>query len=70
MVGRFRLRTRSILAMYFVVNVRIKLLGAFRADPMTEFSFGMVPDVLFDLIPIALIVSNFFAAGADGQKTA
>jgi hypothetical protein len=28
----------------------------------------MGPDVFLDLIPVAFVISNFFAGGTDGQK--
>ena len=48
---------------------RIELCGAFRADAVTELHLSMVPDVVFDLVPVALVVADFLARCTDGQDS-
>ena len=36
---------------------------------MGEISFRMLPDILFQMFPVSLIVADFFAGGADGDET-
>ena len=52
----------------FQVNIRIKLLSAIRADTMSQLSFGMLMDVVFELLPVAVVIANFFAMSLDGQE--
>ena len=49
---------------------RVKLAGAFRADAVAEIGFRMIPDVGLDLIPVSLVVSDFFARGTDRKEPA
>ena len=48
-----------------VLEPRIIFLGALRANGMGKLGFGMILNVLFDLSPIPLIVSNLMAVGAN-----
>ena len=53
-----------------VVIILVELAGAFRADAVAELGVGMGTDVILDLIPIAFVVSDFFAGRANGEKAA
>jgi len=35
---------------------------------VAELRIGSILNILFDLLPIALIIADLFTAGADGQK--
>ena len=37
---------------------------------MGEFSLGMLLDIALNLVPVALVIPDFFAVGANGQKSA
>ena len=37
---------------------------------MAEFGFGILPDVRFNLVPVALVVTDLPAMGADGNQPA
>jgi len=37
---------------------------------VAEFSLGMFLDIALNLVPVALVIPDFFAVGADGQKSA
>ena len=37
---------------------------------MAEFYIGMIPDVDFNLLPIPVVITNFFTRGADWQHAA
>src|ERR1043166_101926 len=43
---------------------------AFGANSVSEFSMSAVADVNFNLGPVALVISNFLAAGANRQQAA
>jgi len=45
-------------------------LGAFFAVGVGELGFGVVSYVRFQVVPVALVVADLFAARADGQKSA
>ena len=51
-------------------QVRVQLLDAIRADAVGEGGIGVFLDVALHLAPIALVVADFFATGADGQQPA
>ena len=53
-----------------ILNLGVKLFDAFRTDTMGKFGIGMILNVTFKPIPIALVITNFFAIGADGQQAA
>ena len=46
------------------------MFQAVRAEAVAEGDFGVTHDVLLNLVPIAPVVADFFAAGADGQQSA
>ncbi len=37
---------------------------------MCQLQVGMVPEILFDLIPVSLVIAYLFAVATDGQKAA
>lgn len=41
---------------------------AVRADAVAELQLRVSADVAFDLLPVILIVADFFAVRADGQN--
>jgi hypothetical protein len=43
-----------------LVQVGIKALGAIRAQSVAKVSFGAVPDVHLDLVPVAFVVTDLF----------
>ncbi len=45
------------------------LFIAIRADAVAELNIRMGGKVTFQLLPVILIIANFFAIRADGQKT-
>jgi hypothetical protein len=45
-------------------------LEAFGTDGVAEFGVGVLCDIGFDLLPIVLVVSDFFAISADGEQPA
>src|SRR2546427_4541767 len=47
---------------------RIQLLPAFRANPMGKLGVGMVTDILFNLLPISVVVANLFTGGTNRQQ--
>ena len=49
---------------------RVKFADAIRADAVAEFGLRMVPDVGLDLIPVTLVVPDFFARCADREQAA
>jgi hypothetical protein len=49
---------------------RINFPKAFRANAVAEFGFRMIPDVGLDLIPVSLIVPDFFTRCTDGKEAA
>src|SRR2546422_8991916 len=48
----------------------IELLHTFRADAMRELSLRTVPNVDLDLAPVALVVADLLAGGADRDQPA
>ncbi len=42
---------------------------AIRADSVGEFGLGMIRDIGFDLLPVVLVVPDFFAVAAYGQES-
>ena len=54
----------SSLTRFFIIikpfKIWVKFFCAIRTYTMTEFSFGMISDVRFNLIPITLVIPNFF----------
>lgn len=51
------------------VNFGIQFGCTLRADTMTELGFGMLANVLLYSFPIAGIVSDLLAMGANREKT-
>src|SRR5262249_61431156 len=51
-------------------KLRIQPFRAFRTDAVRKLRFGMLPYIGFDVFPIALVVADVFARGADRQKAA
>ena len=51
-------------------QVRVELLDAIRAYAVGEGGIGVFLDVALHLAPIALVVADFLATGADGQQPA
>ena len=49
----------------FIDKIRKMFSNTFRADTMTEFSFGVRGDIIFYLLVKTFIVSNIFALTAD-----
>src|SRR5213594_1844554 len=43
---------------------------AFRAKTVAEFGVGVPCEVMFDLLPIILVIADFFAVGADREDAA
>lgn len=52
------------------VQIRIQLFCAIGADAVAELRFRAVADIRLDLLPIAAVVADLLAAGADGNKAA
>jgi len=48
----------------------IQLVQAFGTDTVRKLRVGMVPDIGFDTFPIAMVIADVFAGGADGQQAA
>lgn len=63
--GRFRARFLHLLA-----KIRIQFGQAIRTNGVTEFSLGMLLEIILDALPVPLVVSHTFAGGANGQQTA
>ena len=61
-----------IFTVYFFVFIifRIQLFRAFRADAVAELGLGVAADIPLDLVPVPLVVTNFFAGSAYGQQAA
>ncbi len=51
------------------VHLGVKFFHAFRTDRMAELGFRVFLNIVLDLNPIPFIVADFFARGADGQKS-
>jgi len=51
-----------------IFQVGFVSLQTFRADAVGEHGFGMRGNVGFHLPPVALVVADAFAGGADGQQ--
>src|SRR5512134_301906 len=49
------------------VHLRVELLGAVGAEPVGELRFRVRPDVFLDLVPVALVITDLLAGGADRQ---
>jgi hypothetical protein len=47
----------------------IKLLGARRADTVTELCFRIIPNIYFHLMPGSVIITDIFAVRAYGEQT-
>ena len=45
------------------------ILLAFGTDAVRDLGIGIRRDVFFYLVPIAAVVADLFAPGADGQQT-
>ena len=58
-----------LLCFYFIVQARVKLICTFGTDTMTKFCVRMLPDIYFNLLPEAVIITNIFAVRADGEQT-
>ena len=50
--------------------LRIQPLDAIGTNAVSKIGIRMGADIGFDLLPIPLIVANFFAGGANGQQAA
>src|SRR5712692_9836796 len=48
---------------------RIQLLRAFGANPMGKLGVGMVADILFNLLPISVVVANLFTGSTNRQQS-
>jgi hypothetical protein len=53
-----------------VVEFRVAGAEAVRAEAVAEADIGMLQQVTLDALPIAGVVADFFAAGADGEQLA
>src|SRR3989338_2030779 len=62
-------RSKPLWFLLLEGKFRIELLRAVRADAMRKFGFGMLGDVVLNLLPVALVIADFFAGGANRQKT-
>src|SRR5271165_5421732 len=60
-------RAHSVLG-FFLVVVGVETLGTFRADAVGEVGLRAVADVTFHRGPVAGLVANILAGGANGQK--
>ena len=52
------------------INFRIQLPCAIRADAVGEVGFGVLAYIYFHLVPVTLVVTDFFTARADGHDAA
>jgi len=52
------------------INFRIQLPCAIRADAVGEVGFGVLAYIDFHLVPVTLVVTDFFTARADGHDAA
>src|SRR5512135_3409174 len=48
----------------------IKLSYAVRTDAMTKLRIGMFGDIPFDLVPVTLVITDFFAGRTNRQESA
>ena len=55
---------------WFTEIIRIQRTSTARANRMRKVGLRMIADVRFNLMPIAFLVTNVLAAGADGQQPA
>ena len=44
------------------------LFQALRADAMAELGLGMAADIRLDLVPVATVVANLLATGANAEQ--
>ncbi len=67
----FHIIGKNLLNTILIIGkIRVKLFHTIRTNPMTEFCFGMITDIGFDLTPITFIIAYLFTGCADRQKTA
>src|SRR4051794_21464363 len=59
---------RKLLQMFF--HLLAISFGAFRANSMRELGVGAIPDVNLDLCPVAMVVTDLLAVGADREQAA
>jgi len=52
------------------INFRVQLPCAIRADAVGEVGFGVRAYIDFHLVPVTLVVTDFFTARADGHDAA
>ena len=60
----------STVRIIMKVHSRIMFFCAFMADAVAELCFGMVVNIRLYLVPIPLVITNFFAVHAYGQQPA
>ncbi len=63
-----RIRRRHVSALRLLVEFRVQLLRAIRAQAVAERHVGVLGQVGLQLVPAALVVADFFAAGTDRNK--
>ena len=65
--GNAELKTFAGLSFPYTDPYREIFLGAFWVNTMGESFAGMLLDICFYFIPIALFIANILAVGTDGQ---
>ena len=63
---RFVVKVLRRRLLKIITKLRVKLFPAFRTNPMAELDVRMLPDIQFDLTPIAFIVAYFLTRGTNG----
>lgn len=56
--------------MAFRVKFGVEFHNAFGTDAVCQLQVGMVSEILFNLIPVSLVIAYLFAVATDGQKAA
>ena len=59
----------SRLILCALEELRVKFSCAIGAHAMAEIRFGVIPNIDFELIPVAAVIADFLACGADGEKS-
>jgi len=59
-----------VAPLFGCIYLRVELAGASQTCAVAEGGFRVLGDVVFDLLPVPLVIPNLFAGGANGHKPA
>ena len=66
--SQLAMKSEAELLTIFHLGIRVDVTQAIRADSMGEISLGMIPYIHLQFLPLPLVVTDFFAYGADWKQ--